>query len=333
MNDLLKMNQGLKDAAFRLFAGNWTYLAFAVVGLAALGCLLGVLKLTSAEKKQKATVLGLTLLFAYLSGVWAWHRYTTPKIVTVQVIKTVIEKDYSSPQMNKIESARAEAERRALAAEAEVLSEQNARRQTEAVVAQARDRIAALEAKSKPVPTAPGSSAAIKEELRLATKEIDEAHRAKTLADVYWGLRSPVKIKAYYHDDVDLDGLPTTGGTTYHQGCSPCDSNIRATDKVIRIKKRLALAEMRDRQDEQRRGVFTAFGETKTVVEWAKDELCRCTLAELRTRIEEGWDYEKALRMEDQREVESYHATFKRRRDLQHAAALKERLAKGKEAK
>jgi hypothetical protein len=42
--------------------------------------------------------------------------------------------------------------------------------------------------------------------------------------------------------------------------------------------------------------LYTAFGETKSIPEWAEDERCVCSYAQLRARVQQrGWDIEVAL--------------------------------------
>jgi hypothetical protein len=294
------------DFLIQSLLDNWTYLALAGAGIAAVGAAVGGLKKLVAAlfkaslnmgdaaakamgEKPKAVAVGLGVFALVITSLWAWHRFTAPKIVEVPVIQTVTVRDFNQPDLDKIEAERAAAERRAIAS-------QNAAAAAERAKKDAESRAAELATKLREMQKPEGDD----EALARLEKQMDSLHVQGVVEETMRNFDYR-RYRTYAHE--------RGGESFYHRNCAVCDQNFQARVKMDEIYhrqgKELLAGEAAKWQAfhkenaEAQAQLLTAFGETKTIAEWAKDRLCKVKAHQLALRIKYGWEPKDAITIGD----------------------------------
>jgi hypothetical protein len=188
-----------KDQLVQLVTANLAWIAAGVAAIAAVGLLIGIVKKLAAAmlaaslnagdaaarriaEKPRGVAVGLAAFALAITGLWAWHTFTAPRIVEKPVIHTVTVPDEAAiaavaearGKYGDAESARSDAEAKAANAKTRANTLETRLTNTEKALKQAETQVAALAAQLRELSPPEGDEKALE---RLA-KQIDTLHAA-----------------------------------------------------------------------------------------------------------------------------------------------------------
>ncbi len=225
------MQDLFRDKVMEIIAANGMWIAGGVAAVAGLVMLLGMLKKLLAAmlaaslnagdaaarklaEKPKAVMLALSVFALAVTGLWAWHTFTAPKIVEREVVRTVTVKDDTADaaiaeargKYGQAETARSDAEAKANALENRLATVEQARKQDEQARKQAENQIVSLTAQLRQL-SPPDDDRA----LSRSSAQLDTLHQA--------GVESETS------GNFDYRRFKQVGFTYYHRKCAICDQN------------------------------------------------------------------------------------------------------------
>jgi hypothetical protein len=251
------MGDYIRDFVFKLASDNWTTLAWIGAAVAAAGAGFGVLtklvawmfkaSLSGGEaaaklmgEKPKGVAVFLAVFAMFVTGLWAWHRFTAPKIVEKIVVQEVPVREFVQPDMKQVEAERVAAERR-------VVEAKNAAAAADIARMEAESRAADLASKVKAISPPEGD----KEALENLSKQLDTLHMDGVLGEMDRPGFDYRRYRAYRHENAP-DSMTHRNESLYHRGCKVCDANFNAEVKMDEIYKRQRREEVMVMEQERR---------------------------------------------------------------------------------
>jgi hypothetical protein len=254
------MSEMIRDLAFRLASENITTLAWVVGAIFALGAGLSIIKKVAAglfhsalavgeavaigiARKPKAALLALGVFGLAITGLWAWHSFTAPKIERYEV---------PVPDPAAIAQAVAEAQRAAEARQADVQRDlererqawRDAEQQKESLLQRAIHAVVPPESDEDALARLKGELDTLHEQgvyddSRLinpdGTRRVYVGRDDSFLGQsVYKTVRDPRANYRSYRTYSHHYG----GETYYHRNCRVCDQNFQARQKIDAICRR-----------------------------------------------------------------------------------------------
>jgi len=279
------MQDFMRDSLIQIITANAMPIAVGVAAVALLAAALGVVKklvtamlaasLNAGEaaarkltEKPKAVMLGLGVFSLAILGLWAWHTFSAPKVIEKPVIHTVTVKDEAAEaavveireQYGAVESARSDAEARAVAAERRAAALEQARKQDAQARENAEAQVVSLSAQLRELSPPEGDQKALDRLLH----EIDTLHADGVALEAAM-INAPAiyqeaanqrvnyrNYRKYSHKCSSPYGSISSVDIFYHRRCSVCDQNFQARVKVDAIVERQAVAERQRIADEQK---------------------------------------------------------------------------------
>lgn len=342
------MEDMIMDMATRLLVNNWQIIAVAALILGGAGFAIGLAKklagsllnntLSGGEavanqlaKKPKAVGLALGVFGLCVAAGWAYHRFKADKVVIKEVQVAVTDNsmiEHLRKQLDEVQVAKATA-----AAKADALQNELSNQKAAAEAAQEAKRLAESEAAAvaKKLEDMSPKGDAVK--LRKLKDSYDELHATQVFDDAMSGPgNGRLNLSKFTQHKHEKEAL----AKFYHRNCNTCAKNFevrQAMDEVFKRHPGWLLDRWedgkRDKWEEYLDDQITAFGETKSVKDWAEDDArgTYVTANIIAMRLADGWEPRKAVEIEYQQWRGTEESAYRKELEIKKKAERERRRA------